>query len=297
MAFEQISNNAISSLSSGITAVATSLQVADATNFPSAGNFRIIVENEVMLVTGVSGSTFTVVRGQEGTGAATHDADVAVVHGITTEGIKRLINDYIPLFTDRVGPYNSLTDGSTTLTASSFTWLNQGTSTCTDLTEGGLSFVGQSGTGPNIRGKYKSVTAPWTVTTAIVGTPNWDGGAGVLGHFGLIAYDSVSGRISCHARQTDGTIRVLNYTNATTYNSDVVTPRQWGNSGVQWFQLEDNSTNLYYRLSLDGIHWNTIYVVSRTAFLTNGPDNVGFYMNSNDTVDAPAMSVVHWSEE
>lgn len=72
MAVEQFANNAQSTLSAAITSGATALTVASAGAFPSVPQFRIIVEDEIMLVTGVSGTTFTVTRGVEGTAAAAH---------------------------------------------------------------------------------------------------------------------------------------------------------------------------------------------------------------------------------
>ena len=54
-----------------------------AVGFPTGGNFRIIVDSEIMLVTDVQGKTFTVTRAQEGTSAASHDADAAVFHVLT----------------------------------------------------------------------------------------------------------------------------------------------------------------------------------------------------------------------
>ena len=68
---EKFANNAATTLSAAITATATSCTVTDASAFPASGNFRVKIDNEILVVTGVSGSTFTVTRGAEGTTAAT----------------------------------------------------------------------------------------------------------------------------------------------------------------------------------------------------------------------------------
>lgn len=70
---ENFANNFVTTLAADITSSATTLSVASASGAPSP-NFRILVDGELMLVTGVSGTDFTVTRGIEGTGAVAHTA-------------------------------------------------------------------------------------------------------------------------------------------------------------------------------------------------------------------------------
>jgi hypothetical protein len=93
---ELFSNTASTTLASAIsTTGATSISVAAGTGFPTAsstlGQFRIKIDNEIMLVTsgGASGTTWTVVRGVEGTTAATHSSGAAVDHVVTAEAVRR----------------------------------------------------------------------------------------------------------------------------------------------------------------------------------------------------------------
>lgn len=81
MAQERFANNPSSTLSGAITSSATSLTVASASSFPSDPQFRILIDNEILLVTGVSGNTFTVSRAQEDTTAAAHTNN-SVVEGV-----------------------------------------------------------------------------------------------------------------------------------------------------------------------------------------------------------------------
>jgi hypothetical protein len=69
LAIELLTNRAETTLNDGISDSDLTLDVFSAATFPSTGNFRILVENELMLVTSVSGNTFTVERGAEGTNA------------------------------------------------------------------------------------------------------------------------------------------------------------------------------------------------------------------------------------
>lgn len=94
MAVEQFSNLAQTTLSAAITTTgATTCTVTSATGFPASGNFRIIIDNEIMIVTAVSGTTFTITRGAESTTAATHSNGATVTHVVTAGGLLQGIQD------------------------------------------------------------------------------------------------------------------------------------------------------------------------------------------------------------
>ena len=87
---EQFVNNASSTLNGSIDNITTTIIVTSAATFPTQGNFRLLlgispITAEIVLVTGVSGNTFTVLRGQEGT-AAIGWADLTTVTHILTAG-------------------------------------------------------------------------------------------------------------------------------------------------------------------------------------------------------------------
>jgi Tfp pilus assembly protein PilV len=73
-------NGASTTATAALTAAGTTLTVASGTGFPSPAPFRIRIDDEVLTVTtGGSGSTsWTVVRGQDGTLPTTHSAGAAV---------------------------------------------------------------------------------------------------------------------------------------------------------------------------------------------------------------------------
>ncbi len=92
MVAEQFANAAQSTLSNAISSAASSLQVDNATAFPTQGNFRILIDAEVLLVTAVSGNTFTVTRAVEPVGgvqvAAAHGAGATVTHVLTAASVQ-----------------------------------------------------------------------------------------------------------------------------------------------------------------------------------------------------------------
>jgi hypothetical protein len=91
---EQLANNAATTLTAGIPdAVATSCTVANGTVFPASGNFRIIIDSELLLCTARTGNTLTVTRGVEATTAASHANGAAVTHVLTKGGLDQYLAD------------------------------------------------------------------------------------------------------------------------------------------------------------------------------------------------------------
>lgn len=87
---EVFSNNAQSTLDGAINYLVTSLDVASASSFPANGNFRIKIDDEIMLVTAVATNTFTVNRGAEGTTAASHSNGATISHVLTAAAIEQI---------------------------------------------------------------------------------------------------------------------------------------------------------------------------------------------------------------
>src|SRR5882724_3327726 len=102
MATEQFSNLAQTTLASSISAAAASLAVASAAGFPAAGQFRIVVDQEIFLVTAVSGTAFTVTPGYEGTTQASHTGGAVVAHILTAGVISQIYNNALNLATPRI---------------------------------------------------------------------------------------------------------------------------------------------------------------------------------------------------
>ena len=98
---EQITNFVSTTLNGGITNSATSLTVTSATGFPTSGNFRLVIQDaendetnkEIVVVTGVSGSDFTITRGQESTSGVAHGNGSFVGHVLTAGGLDQWWTD------------------------------------------------------------------------------------------------------------------------------------------------------------------------------------------------------------
>lgn len=82
------SNARETSLTAGVNSSATTIAVDNPVGYPASTPFIILVElgtssEEIMLVTAVVGSTWTVTRGYDGSTAVSHDLGAKVVHGVS----------------------------------------------------------------------------------------------------------------------------------------------------------------------------------------------------------------------
>lgn len=195
---ELYTNNPGTTLNGSIISSDTTLVVASATGFPGAGNFRIRIDDEIILVTACSGTSWTVTRGAEGTTAAGHANGVDVNHVLTAGALDAIRTNIskvgtwsgIPSsgmksgdqYTCTDAPYKAIYDGvswryflQNNLTAGevfppallgSWTWDNQGSSTI-DTSHGffDINFV-RSGS-VTARSYYRAVSFPKTIVALV----------------------------------------------------------------------------------------------------------------------------------
>ena len=102
MPYEQLANlHAGTTLSAAITSTsATTFTVTSATGLPTSGNFRVRIDDEIIIVGSISGTTCSnCTRGAEGTTAATHSSGAAVTHMFTAGALLRSIEESTALGT------------------------------------------------------------------------------------------------------------------------------------------------------------------------------------------------------
>lgn len=88
-----INGSASTTLGSSIISTATTLTVGSGTGFPSDGNFRVRIDDEIVLVTAVSGTTWTISRGSDGTTPGNHSSAAPVKFYLTGGTFDGLQND------------------------------------------------------------------------------------------------------------------------------------------------------------------------------------------------------------
>lgn len=326
MAMETQTNLATTTLNGGINDSTNTVVVTTGSVFPATGNFRILIDAEIMLVTARSTNTLTATRAQEGTVAASH-SDLTVVTGPLTAGsINQMLADLsqsgiiasVPAATKNGLIYLAsdadifTRDNSVTLdyyaplkqftppVLGDFTWLSQGSST-TDTTLGGIKVAipADPGTGVNLRVLHKSKTAPYKVTGYFILNQSSQS----YQSCGMGFYDPTGGRlVSMHFIVFDADfsyVEVCRWANTTTFTSaPAFSLLNGAGIAIGYMQIENDNTNLIFRISNNGIDWVTVYSEGKTAYLTTAPTKAMFYgRNNTGSRDAHAFSLLSWKEE
>lgn len=320
MASEKFANNGASTLNGGINNSTTTIIVTSAASFPSAAQFRILIDSEIMLVTAVASTTFTVTRGQEGTTAASHSDLAPVTHILTKGALDQSISDIFQVGTfaslpavEKAGrvyqctdfPIRFRDDGSnwipyyhivpfTTPSDTGFSWVNQGSSTITTSGYGLYLSAPSNGNGFNVVSRAKSHTSPKKYTAAyIIHSENGNTGGGGLGF-----------RESSTSKFTLNTLWMADYKSYLEHwasNGSISSSFFNGfslgflNPYLVWCQVEDDGTNLYWRHSKDGTRWTTFNSHSRTSHMAGGPNQVIFGLNPHNQV--LGFNLLSWKEE
>ena len=95
MTTEKFVNNTFTTLNGDVNSGDGSLIVVDGSHFPATPQFRVLIGTELILVTGVSGNTFTISRGQEGTTAAFHASGSLVTQVLTAGALDQFRTDIL----------------------------------------------------------------------------------------------------------------------------------------------------------------------------------------------------------
>jgi hypothetical protein len=88
---EEISNLAVTTLSSAMDGSTTTANVTSGSAMPATGNFRLKIDSEIVVCTARTGNVCTVTRGAEGTTATSHSSGAAVKLVLTKQALFNLI--------------------------------------------------------------------------------------------------------------------------------------------------------------------------------------------------------------
>ena len=304
--FEQFANNAstILNMSGNLSSVATSLVVSSSTGFPAGGNFRILIDAEIILVTGVSGTTWTITRGAESTTAASHLNGATVTHILTAASLRLstllvgttanlpaaadanrvyTCTDSDTLFVDNGSAWQGY--GPLALTNpgwvdSGFSWTNQGSATWTKTNAGGVMTVDSSNT-TNLRIRSQSVPGSGSysinvqVKCNVIPVNSNETGAGVFISdgtkyviMGIGSTTSGSG-IQCFISYWNG---------ANSFNTHKLALPGVLNG---WVKIYNDLTSVHFLFSVDGLNWFPLLVMALSALESDSgmsaPTTYGYF--------------------
>ena len=327
---EQFANNAATTLSAAITTPsAASCTVTSAAGFPASGSFRIKIDGEVLIVTAVAGTTFTVTRGTEGTVAATHANGADVIHLLTKGGLEaRVANRFISdlyankpaagvkgrLFLPTDGLFLEYDDGAAWHQYGPFKrlkappqtgwqWINQGNATATF--SGGALVLEDTELHPDDTQMRLYVRSVMPGVTTVVAAFAWNGAVMMNGpKMGFCfrdvggTYDGKFSTWGFRLWQTSSYpfLDALNYTNPTTGDSTPSYDNRvfWPMLRAFWvkFAWEGNYKRRYW--SQDGVNW--IKWAEDTFDSYNAPCQVGIFIDRKQNINKLSLTLLHWEE-
>ena len=246
-------NDPGTTLGAAITSTsATTITVSSSAGYPSGATlFRIGIDNELMFVTNISGTTWTVIRGIEGTSAATHSNSAAVNALLSSASLIRAIQQYSIACAVPILPPSAAMFG---------TWINQGSSSIADCAGGlGTKMISQQENGgvfASLRVKSRATSAPYCAEWGFVPFLH---NAGYVRGGGYVA-NSGSGILRGALIQTDGTNFVASvrpYNSPTSQAASIESFAPSTANGVPVFsRMTDDGTNTTYLISMDlGRSW------------------------------------------
>lgn len=274
---EQFVNNSKTTLASAMTDSETTATVVDGSVFPSDGDFRIIINGELMLVTARATNVLTVVRGVENSIAAAHNSGETVIALLTKAALEQYQKENT--WHGNTSPalrIHKLSDGDFGI-VSDFTWVNQGGATATDR-DGRIVMEIPIDAGQQIRGIFQTApTPPYEIILAVKGTgPRED-----FFEFGLAFRESGTSKLYTISQQFQDTLEVSRYTDNTTLAGNDFTDVFGFGGGLTWMKIEDDNTNLKFFIGPNGQDWIELHSALRTTHMAGGPDQVGIYGNPN----------------
>lgn len=243
---------------------------------PSSGDFWLVPTTgiyQAFKVTARSSDTLTVVGSQDGTTDASLSTGQELEWNLTASALTQLKTDasgggLVP------PPVASLWTGNA----------NIGTSTITDVGST-LAMVFQGG-GSILRSYERTVPSSAFKYTVKM---NGFGGSTFL-RLGM-SVRSGSKLVGYGAREDGTPVSIDTWT----------TPSSWGGGPLslgrnkivgpvpEWYQIEVDATNVYYRLSPDGVTWGTVYQHTIASWLAGAPTHYGFTSYCTGSLDLPLV--------
>lgn len=276
---EQLLNAATTTVNEALDASETIITVTDGSVFPADGDYRLIIDSEVVLVTSRVTNDLTVVRGLDGTLAVTHSNGVVIDTIVTASSFDQFLNDCSAGGLFR--PARRLMDkDGVILTKSDFSTIGMGSTVITDEADGTITlFIDQSTGGFKIM--LRSIpSTPFKVRAKLeLGAgANWRTAGTIIG---LVARESSTGKFVNVYYEYGENCQPAKYNSETSFNSFYVSSKLTeADCPYVWLEMEDNGTTIFFRYSSDGVNFFELHSVSRTDFLAGGPNQFGWHVSA-----------------
>lgn len=318
MADEKFANDAQTSLAGSIDSGQTNINVVSALKFPLTGEFSIKIDSEILRVTIVSGTNFTVERGAEGTTASAHADNSPVSNILTKQSLNnwRKYTNYYDLFTGRPSPgtlgrtffpsdgfsinidnvtewkqYGPVYNNLSVLALNN--WLNQ-VDAYDEFSNGTfvLTKPGSALDELSLKTKFFSFSSTWLINTLLLPNPN----IAIPGWMmGIALIDSGTSKLKTFSIKSGRKLSIDYWDDFNTLNSNVLEiDLDILNSPYLWLAFSYNSPDLHYQISTDNVYYNRILTELLNDFCS--PTQHGVFVNSANNL-SNALRVLSYNED
>jgi|SRR5579872_901736 len=313
----------------GIGSGDTSMTVGGHTGFPSVAQYRCLIENELILVTGGAGTnTWTIQRGIEGTTAAAHANSTLVTHILTAGGLEGVCGQTVlsDVYANlpsagTVGKLYLPTDGYAlqrdggsawslfgpmwplTLPPALGSWTQVNGTGATFSTLAGAINILANANSSNDR-KILAMAAPatpYTITALLVPDiyaqqfnaigVGWRDSS--TDHQAFICFND-GGSSTAGGAQGEIELRSVNSLSSTGFYSGYVTLVASTVPAFIWLRIRDDGTNRIVSYSHDGLFFRQIHSIARTTDVAN-PNQVMFFAESINATYQAAVTLLSWA--
>ncbi len=250
---------ATDTLNGGINNAVTALTVTTGT--PPSTPFLIIIDSEEIKVTTASGTNFSVVvRGWNGTTAASH-SNAAVV------------------------------------TYQNWEWRNQGTASVVASANNGIFLTAPAASGANIRARKRLIGSNTVVSACFL--PFCANTSSELTSCGLFLRENTTGKIVVYqiVQGANGPVVYIGRgTSETSARTNSLSSMEYVTGGPIFLQMQPTVTTMLFLMSGDGQNWIQVSSLAKATGFTTAPDEWGFYCETQSTFAANGMTLISWKE-
>jgi hypothetical protein len=262
---ELFKNDSQSNLNGTVLSGDSTITVVDGSAFPVVGFFRVLVDDELMLCTGVSGNTLSVARGLEGTTAAGHSSGATVYQVLTQGGLQRYLRDNDPLVDSDRPAFRIIDANENRLAATDFTMHDYGSGASAAMH--GKSIIISPGNATAFMTRPVPAGPTWKLTAAVRGvtttnTAYWGGACiGVMDTGNkTVNYRWLANRKMLHVCKNDG--------NSGYVSPDIISQVPAACAEWMWLRLTDpNDGNWHFQFSDDGKRFLELGTYGKTSYL------------------------------
>lgn len=314
MASEKFANRPEATVAVAYTAGDPTIELDDASPFPTDEDFSIILgntEGSILKVNGVTGDVFDV-EAEEFDGDANVGTSVKIVASKrVAERFLKTPTDPEPFALSGVAGIDDVFPAhkGRRLDQSSWSTINAAGAI---LQSNGLVRIdhGASGSGgTSLTLRVKAHSAPKTYTMGLLPLFAQAGFIDGLQGAGFVFRESGTGELiiavasNCRFSSPNDppAFYTANFASATSatavLGTETMPPRSTLNPfGLVWLRAIDDNTDITTQFSYDKINWVTMYTASRTAVLSGGPDQIGFAYNNQGGSKQGWSWIVSWEE-